>query len=205
MVVFLSGDSSEDRIAEARIQELIQERQSKRSQLPRWLPGASKVLPYVLIVVTLTNLAIGLIAVVTPFIASWFGEGAAGPIYSAYSLICPQRPSHTFYLAGHPMAFEQRDLSMYVGFGIAGLLYLRVAILRRPLSTGLLLLGIAPLLIDVLISTAEVRPSTWFSRTWTGALASLVIVWWSYPRFDAELSRVRKHVERIIASAHSRS
>lgn len=204
-MVSLSGDSSEDRIAEARIQQLIQEREARRKPAPLWLPVTAKVLPYVLIVVTLTNLTIGAIAAATPFIASWFGDAASGPIYSAYSYICPQRPDHTFFLAGHPMAFEQRDLSMYVGFGIAGLLYLRVALLRRPLSTGLFLLGVAPLLIDVAISTVEIRPSTAFSRLWTGALASLVIVWWSYPRFDAELARVRKHAERILVSAGSRS
>jgi hypothetical protein len=58
-------------------------------------------------------------------------------------------------------------------------------------------LGCAPLFIDVALSTFGILPSTWFSRLWTGALASFVIVWWSYPRFDAYLTRVQAHVASI--------
>lgn len=151
-----------------------------------------------LITVTLVNLAIGVLAAITPYLGVWFGAAVTDPIYSAYSLICPQRPSHTFFLEGRPMAFEQRDLSMHIGFGMVGLLYLRLAWLRKPLPTWALLAGVAPLLIDVAISTVELRPSTATSRLWTGALASAVIVWWSYPRFESELARVQRHARRIL-------
>lgn len=168
------------------------------ARVPRWLPSALQVLPHVLITVTLVNLFIGVLAALTPYLGVWFGTAVTDPIYSAYSLICPQRPSHTFFLQSWPMAFEQRDLSMHIGFGMVGLLYLRVAALRRPLPTWGLILGVAPLLIDVAISTVEIRPSTAISRLWTGALASAVIVWWSYPRFEAELARVQRHARRIL-------
>jgi hypothetical protein len=48
-----------------------------------------------------------------------------------------------------------------------------------------MLRAIAPALIDVAISTAEIRPSTDVSRLWTGTIGSLGIVFWAYPRFDA--------------------
>jgi hypothetical protein len=99
------------------------------------------------------------------------------------------------------MAFEQRDLAMHLSFAGAGLLYLRVAFIRRPLPLPGLLAGLAPMLIDVFISTLGWLPATAVSRTWTGALASFVIVWWSYPRFDAMLADVQQHVERARARA----
>lgn len=165
--------------------------------LPRWLPLALGLLPFVLITVTIINGLIGVLAIVTPFLAAAGWSGIADGLYSAYSLICPQRPDHTFFIAGHPMAFEQRDLSMHLGFAVAGLMYLRVGFLRRPLSHLWLAAGLAPMLIDVAISTAGWLPATALSRTWTGALASFVIVWWSYPRFDAMLLRVQEHVAKV--------
>lgn len=159
-----------------------------------------RVLPYVLITVTLVNLLIGLGAVLTPLLAGWFGAAAADPLYGFYALLCPQRPSHTWFIGGHAMAFEQRDVAMYVAFGVTGLLYLCVPWLRRPLTGWGLVLGCAPLFIDVGLSTFGVLPSTWFSRLWTGALASFVIVRWSYPRFDAYLA----HVQAYVASTQGK-
>lgn len=197
----ISDHSTQDEQLDPRIAELIASRsqQQPKQRAPRWLPAALKVLPFVLITVTLVNLLIGVIAAVTPYLGALFGSAVTDPIYSAYSLICPQRQSHTFFLEGRPMAFEQRDLSMHIGFGIGGLLYLWVSWLRKPLPHWALIAGVAPLLIDVLISTVEIRPSTAISRLWTGALASAVIVWWSYPRFEAELGRVQGHARRMLA------
>src|SRR5690606_10694447 len=97
--------------------------EARRQPLPGWLPAAMKMLPYILITVTIANLFIGLLAVVTPYLGMWFGPAVTDPIYSAYSLICPQRPSHTFFIGGHAMAFEQRDVAMHLGFALAGILY----------------------------------------------------------------------------------
>lgn len=166
-------------------------------ELPRWLPVALALLPFVLIGATVINGLIVLIAMITPLLAAGSWSGVSEGIYHAYSFICPQRPDHTFFLNGHPMAFEQRDLSMHIGFAVAGLLYLRVHFLRKPVSTVWLVIGVAPMLIDVAISTVGLLPATAISRTWTGALASFFIVWWSYPRFDAMLVKVQDHVEKI--------
>lgn len=182
----------------AEIELLIRSRrETRRKPVPGWVPVAMRALPHVLITVTLVNLFIGVLAALTPLLGMLFGTAVTDPIYSAYSLICPQRHDHTFTLGGYEMAFEQRDLAMHIGFGVVGLLYLRVRRLRSPLPTLLFVAGVAPLLIDVALSTAGILPSTWFSRTWTGVLASLVIVWWSYPRFEHYLAKVQRHVQAL--------
>lgn len=186
-------------LTDEQLQQLLATRGAARKQLPGWVGPVLRVLPYVLITVTVINLLIGLLAIVTPYLAMWFGAAVVDPLYGFYALICPQRPSHTWFIGGHAMAFEQRDVAMYVAFGVTGLLYLVVPWLRRPLSGWGLILGVAPLLVDVGLSTLGVLPSTWLSRLWTGALASFVIVWWSYPRFDAYLRRVQKHVAALQA------
>jgi uncharacterized membrane protein len=174
------------------------ERQAaRRKPLPAWLPATMKTLPYILISVTLLNLFIGLLAVFTPYLAMWFGTAVTDPIYTAYSYICPQRPSHTFFIRGHPMAFEQRDVSVHLGLAAAGLLYLVWSRIRQPLATWVAIAMIMPMLIDVAISTVGILPSTWFSRLWTGGLAGIAVVWWSYPRFDRYLRKVQDHVARL--------
>jgi len=193
----MSEQAHEQALADEQLRALLEQHRAAREQLPGWVGPALRLLPHVLITVTLLNLLIGLVAVVTPYLARWFGPGVADPIYGFYALLCPQRHSHTWFFAGHPMAFEQRDVAMYIAFGLAGLVYALTPRLRRPLAGRWLLLGIAPLLIDVAISTLGILPSTWFSRLWTGSLASFVIVWWSYPRYDAYLRRVQTHVARL--------
>jgi uncharacterized membrane protein len=171
---------------------LLAERRSRqRRALPRWTRLAMRALPRVLSIATLGNGLIGLVAVLAPLLRSAFGNAATAPLYAAYSAICPQRPSHTSFIAGQPMAMEQRMVAMYLAFGIAGLLYTCWPLLRRPLATGWLLLGIAPALVDVAVSSAGLRHSTAGSRWMTGAVASVVIVWWAYPRFDALLRRTQ--------------
>ncbi len=167
--------------------------------LPPWVPFTMRLLPWTLLTVTIVNGLIGILAILTPLLAAQFGEAVADPLYAAYANICPQRPSHTFFLLGHPMAFEQRDLSMHLGFALAGLLYMRAGFLRRPLPTWFLIAGLAPMLVDVVLSTIGTLPATAISRTWTGGLAGFVVVWWSYPRYDAMFARVQQHVALIEA------
>lgn len=187
------------------LKRLLEAEQARRraivaKPLPGWLPAAMKALPYVLISVTLLNLLIAVVAVITPYLAVWFGPSVTDPIYTIYSYICPQRPSHTFHIHNHPMAFEQRDVAVHAGLALPGLLYLFWPVLRRPLPTWVACLMLAPMLIDVAISTIGWLPSTWVSRLWTGSLAGVGVIWWSYPRFDRYLRKVEGHVARLRAS-----
>jgi uncharacterized membrane protein len=178
-------------------QLLAERRRARRGRatLPRWARVALRVLPRLLLVVTLANLAIGLLAVVAPLLRATFGADATAWLYSAYALICPQRPSHTTFIAGEPMAMEERMVAMYLAFGLVGLLYPCWGLLRRPLPTWGALLGVAPAVIDVAMSSTGIRASTTDSRYWTGALASAAVVWWAYPRFEAMLRAARSRVD----------
>ena len=186
---------SDEQIAELIVSRACAgERQCTRAPLPRWLGPAMRALPKVLAIVTVANGLIGLLAIVAPWLRMTFGEAAVRPLYAAYSFICPQRDSHTWFIGNTPMAMEQRMVAMYVAFGVAGSAYLLWERVRRPLPVWAALLAIAPALIDVAISTLETRPSTEVSRLWTGTLGSLGIVFWAYPRFDAQLCVVRERV-----------
>lgn len=197
----VSDSQSQKTISPEQLEELRRlvalRRQKERKPLPRWLPASMRMLPHTLVTVTILNLFIGLLAVLTPYLGMWLGAAVTGPIYSAYSWICPQRPSHTFFIGGHAMAFEQRDVAVHLGFAAAGIAYLFWSWMRRPLPTWLAIILLAPMLIDVAISTMGVLPSTWHSRLWTGSLAAIAVTWWSYPRFDAYLRNVQTHVARL--------
>ena len=192
-----TADATVEEITAEELVERLWREQRPLPAIPAWLPAALVLLPYVLISATIINALIGIFAILTPLFAALSMTGLADALYTAYSYICPQRPDHTFFLAGHPMAFEQRDLSMHLGFGIAGLMYWQAGFMKRPLPTIWMVAGLMPMLVDVFISTIGVLPSTGLSRTWTGALASFVIVWWSFPRFESMLGNVQRHVERV--------
>jgi uncharacterized membrane protein len=189
---------SDEQIAELIVANAFAaERRRTRQPLPRWLGPAMRALPKVLAIVTVANGLIGLLAVISPWLRMALGDAATQPLYTAYSFICPQRDSHTWFIGDIPMAMEQRMVAMYVAFGVAGAAYLLWERFRRPLPTWAALLAIAPALIDVAISTAEIRPSTDISRLWTGTLGSLGIVFWAYPRFDAQLRVVQERVAAL--------
>lgn len=196
------GATPDDELAERIVQQAYErEDLLARRPLPAWVRPAMRILPRLLAITTIANGAIGLLAVITPFLRMLLGNAATAPIYSAYSYICPQRSDHTWFIDGVPMAMEQRMVSMYLAFGLAGLLYVVWSHMRRPLPTWIAALLVAPVLIDVAISTAGILPSTGFSRLWTGALSAYAVVWWSYPRFAAMLNVAQR---RIVAAAPSR-
>lgn len=200
LVPELTQPVARDLSAQEVVASLLAERQRRRRRaLPRWTRLAMRALPRVLGIATIGNGLIGLLAVLTPLLRAVLGSAATAPLYTVYSAICPQRPSHTSYVAGQPMAMEQRMVAMYLAFGVVGLLYSSWPLLRRPLPTSWLLLGLAPALLDVAMSSAGVRPSTASSRWLSGALASAVIVWWAYPRFDALLRRTQAVVGAQVA------
>lgn len=190
--------SSED-VAERIVQQAYEREDARahRKRMPAWVRPTMRVLPRLLAITTIANGAIGLLAAVTPFLRMALGSNLTAPIYSAYSYICPQRDDHTWFINGVPMAMEQRMVSMYLAFGLAGLGYVLWSRMRRPLPTWLAVLLIAPVVIDVAISTAGILPSTATSRLWTGALSAWAIVWWSYPRFAQRLAIAKAHVAAI--------
>ena len=141
----------------------------------------------------LFNAAAGLTiagALAAAYLASVGQRGSAQVIYQAYLLLCPQRPSHSFYLWGEKVALEQRVLAIYVGVLFGGLLYGCLRSKVRALGWRLALLLSVPMLVDVLSQTAGLRESDWLWRTTTGAVFALALCWLGLPRIDELLRRL---------------
>ncbi len=138
-----------------------------------------------------TNLLNGMTlagAVITPLVRAHGWTPLATLLYLAYRPLCPQRPDHSYFIAGYKMAFEQRETAIYLGLLGGGLLFGVVRGRLRSLRWRALVVASLPLLIDVLSQTVGLRGSDWRWRTATGIVFALAFVWWSYPLLERGLS-----------------
>lgn len=127
-------------------------------------------------------------AALTPLVRAAGWAPLATLLYLAYRPLCPQRPTHSFFIAGYKMAFEQRETALFLGLALGGLLFAPVRRRLRPLRWRLLALASVPMLVDVFSQTAGLRGSDWRWRGATGLLAALAAVWWAYPHLQRELA-----------------
>lgn len=123
-------------------------------------------------------------ALATPLLRTAGLDPAAAWVEALYRTICPQRPSHSFFLVGHQVPLEQRMLAMAAAQLVGGLLYGKARRHLPPLDWRLLVLGLVPAALDVFSQTLGWRDSTWLARTLTGWLAGLAFVLWAYPFLD---------------------
>lgn len=128
-------------------------------------------------------------ALLTPWLASLGFETAAQILYWAYRPLCPQRPDHSFFVAGHKMAFEQRETAMFIAGALAGPVYVLLKRTSARVPGWLLFVAVSPMLVDVVTQSVSIREGTWFWRSLTGALAVLFFALWAYPKLDADLAR----------------
>jgi uncharacterized membrane protein len=159
------------------------------------------------------NLALGLFvagALAAPIFAQLGWTSLAQPIYAAYHFTCHQWAFRSFFLFGQQpvyseqqladlgldpftvignpslgwkMAFCERDLAIYIGLLLVGLLYAR----RRDLRpSGFMVYGalILPMALDGFTQLFGWRESTWELRVFTGLLFGLASAWLVLPRLD---------------------
>ena len=114
------------------------------------------------------------------------------PIYSQQSLA--EQGIDPFSFTGNPnlgwkMAFCERDLAIYVGLLLVGLLYARHR--RNMQPAGFLLYGvlILPMAVDGFTQLFGWRESTWELRVGTGLLFGLASAWLVLPRLDASFGQ----------------
>ena len=121
---------------------------------------------------------------------SWAG-------YKAYRLICPQQPSHSYFIAGEKMGFEHRETAMFLAAAIAGPLYV---VLKgwgfKKLNGKLVLILLVPIFYDVFSQIVGIRDSTGFWRSVTGGLAVFAIAGWLYPLLDADFQKALATIAR---------
>jgi uncharacterized membrane protein len=150
-------------------------------------------------------------ALAAPMLAAVGWAAAADAVYAAYHFTCHQWAFRSFFFfgqqpiysqqslaaqgldpfgfVGNPtlgwkMAFCERDLAIYVGLLVVGVLYAR----QRDLKpSGFLLYGvlILPMAVDGFTQLFGWRESTWELRVVTGLLFGLASAWLVLPRLDA--------------------
>jgi uncharacterized membrane protein len=92
---------------------------------------------------------------------------------------------------GYKMAMCQRDIALYGGLFLGGMLFSLVRKRLKPLPLlvyGLLLL---PMAIDGGTQILALRESNWMWRTLTGGLVGLASVWTLYPHVEAAFEEIR--------------
>lgn len=142
----------------------------------------------------LANLGCALVLAGALATAYWRSVGAAWlaePLSIAYLLLCPQRPSHSYFPFGAQMALEQREVAMFAAQLVGGLLYRLVGNRVRPLDWPWLGVSSVPIVLDILSQSLGLRESDWLTRSWTGALFNMALVFWAYPRLDRAFSTNR--------------
>ena len=157
-------------------------------------------------------------AVAAPILLASGLDAPAGALYDTYRAICHQWAFRSFFLLGPrpiysrddldalgfdpfgfvgspelgwKMAFCERDLAIFAGLLLFGLVYAarwRRAALRPASYLGYAVL-IAPMALDGATQLVGWRESTWELRLVTGALFGLASGWLLYPRFQGSFAR----------------
>jgi uncharacterized membrane protein len=133
----------------------------------------------------LVNVGVGLVlagALAAPILAEVGYSSAAASLHQLYLLLCPQRPSHSYYLLGQQLALEEREMAMFTAQLLSGIVYgyLRGRV-RMELPSPFFAGSAVPLAWDVLSQMLALRSSDWFTRSWTGGIFMIAFVFWCYP------------------------
>lgn len=168
------------------------------SRLEAWIDERIALyLRHWVLVSSLLSLAVVGGAVAIPLLKAGGFDTLAWAGYKGYRLICPQQPSHSWFIAGEKMGFEHRETAMFTAAAIAGPLY--VLATRRgfkQLNGKVTLLLIIPILYDVFSQVFGLRDSTGFWRSVTGALAVFAIAGWLYPLIDTDFQKALATIRR---------
>ncbi len=142
----------------------------------------------------LFNVVFGLYAglpILAPLLMSWGWVRAANLIYFIYRPpVCHQMPSRSFFIGRFQVAICQRDLALYGGACLAGMLFALVRDRVRALPLRVWIILIAPLAVDGVTQVLGLRLSTWQLRTVTGLLASSATVWLVYPYLETAFREI---------------
>jgi uncharacterized membrane protein len=141
----------------------------------------------------LFNLVLGLYAglpVLAPLLMSWGWTRSANVIYLIYQFLCHQMPSRCFFIGRFQVGICERDLALYGGASLAGMVFSAVRDRVRPLPIPVWLILTAPLMLDGVTQLIGLRTSTWQLRTITGLLASGGTIWLVYPYLEQAFKEV---------------
>jgi uncharacterized membrane protein len=145
-----------------------------------------------------------------------FAEASADPTRWS-TFLMPARQFVGNEQMGYKMALCQRDITLYLGIFIGGLVYglLRRRMDLRPMPFWLfILIGLMPIAldgfsqlfsqffvgtnIDALVRLFPLRESSPLIRSTTGLLFGLSIVWLVYPRLDVQFAEMAESQARKL-------
>jgi uncharacterized membrane protein len=136
-------------------------------------------------------LAFAALPALAPLLHAGGMAGPADAIVRAYSLVCHQLPSRSYFVAGWQMAYCERDTAIYASMALSGLAWARFRRRLPPLHWSLCLLLALPMAADGFSQLFGLRESTWQLRTLTGALFGLACVWFAFPLLATSAKLVR--------------
>jgi uncharacterized membrane protein len=109
---------------------------------------------------------------------------------SASTNLLAQRAFFGSVEMGWKVALCQRDVAIYAGVFVSGLLYGLVRDRLRPLPFKVFVVLCIPIAVDGLTQLVGWRESTWLLRTLTGALFGFAAVWLAYPYVEEAMAEV---------------
>jgi uncharacterized membrane protein len=136
-----------------------------------------------------------------PFLMSWGHPRLANVIYLGYQFLCHQMPSRCFYVGRFQVGICERDLALYGGMCLAGMVFSLCRNRARPLPIRVWIILMGPLVLDGTTQLLGLRSSTWQLRTLSGLLAAGATVWLVYPYLHEGF----KEVEESAGSQLSRA
>jgi uncharacterized membrane protein len=151
-------------------------------------------------------LAFASLPLLAPLLHAGTMAGSADAIMRAYSLVCHQMPSRSYFLLGYQMAYCERDTAIYAAMALAGLLWARYHRQLPRLHWSLFLLLLLPIALDGFTQLSGLRESTWQLRTITGTLFGLACVWFGFPLMatSMKLTRIALRCSSPIAMGEAR-
>lgn len=99
---------------------------------------------------------------------------------------------------GFKVAICQRDIALYGGLFVGGLLFGLVRRRLRPLPLIVYALCLLPMLIDGGTQLLTIRESTPFLRLVTGGVAGLASIWLIYPHLETAFAEVRMQANKHV-------
>jgi uncharacterized membrane protein len=103
---------------------------------------------------------------------------------------------------GFKLALCQRDMALYGGLLVGGLLFGLVRKRLQPLKWWIFGLFLVPMAVDGGTQLLFLRESTWFLRVITGGLVGVGAVWLLYPYLETAFAEIREQVsDRLFPQA----
>lgn len=139
-------------------------------------------------------------------ILSAAGSPIGSAFYSIYAPVCHQLDHRSFHLEGEKLAVCVRCSAIYFSFLLSTL---ALVLLRRSPTHALpsriwILLGLAPIAADAILSLLTGYESTTASRVATGSLFGLMMPWYVVPLIVEGVSQLRTRFTIKEGSSYAR-